>query len=532
MKRTSLLLAVSLIAAACSSGGVQPPTQGAIVSKAVQAAGGADRLAAVKTVSAKGTMKQWEPEQSASAGGEMRFANESTFEMVADFGTGAARTDWVKKFAYPAPRTFTFTEIVTPDAGYVAGIDSNGRTKQSLDSNPPAHAMSGLRLAATQRELMRGSPLFLLDMAKGADRVTVVPDISVGGVAYPAVNYRVGPHAFTVLFDRGTGLPARIRTLDYDNIWGDVTYDLVLSDWQTVDGVRVPMTRMYELNGRPVTEIKLTEVKVNAPIAADRLAIPAAFKTGAAKPATGAVPYQWVLRRQFIGVYLDSDSPSYDTKGSPGLRLNEVAPGVQHVVGGSHNSLVVEMSDHLIVFDAPVSDAQSKWVLDALKAKYPNKPVKYLVLTHHHMDHAGGLRAYAAQGAILVVGQGTAAHYKKVLAAPATRNPDLAVRDLSKTEIIEVMDKRVLSDGRREVHAYVIAPNPHADGLLIGFVPDAQLGFVTDIWTPGPPLPDKLNPLMASLVAGVKKAGISPQKFAGGHGGVADYAPLAALEGK
>ena len=42
----------------------------------------------------------------------------------------------------------------------------------------------------------------------------------------------------------------------------------------------------------------------------------------------------------------------------------------------------------------------------------------------------------------------------------------------------------------------------------------------------------KLNPNLAALVAGVKKAGIAPTKFVGGHGGIADYAPLAALEGK
>jgi hypothetical protein len=94
------------------------------------------------------------------------------------------------------------------------------------------------------------------------------------------------------------------------------------------------------------------------------------------------------------------------------------------------------------------------------------------------------------------------------------------------------------SDWVRNFHypaprTYVLDPNPHAEGLLIGYIPDARLGFVTDIWSPGAaPLPDKLNPALAALVAGVKKAGISPAKFAGGHGGTADYAPLAALEGK
>ena len=530
MKRAALLLAISLIVVSCAT--VHERGR-ALTSRAVDALGGADKLAGIKTISAKLTEKLWEPEQSMTPGGEMRYAAESTLEVVQDVSSAAARIDRVRKFEYPAPRMFTFTEIVTPEAGYVAGIDSNGRNKQSLDAKPPAHAMSGLRLATSQRELRRASSLLVLDMYKHPDRVSGIGDVTVGGVAYPAAEYRAtDDQTFTVLFDPATGLPARIRTLDYDNVWGDVTFDLVLSDWRAFDGVKVATSRKYELSGRPVIEMKVTDFKINAPIAANRLTIPAAFKTGAPKPATGAVPYQWVIRRQFIGTYMDSDAVTHDTRGSQGLRFVELAPGVQHVTGGTHHSLLVEMRDHLIVFDAPVSDVQSNWVLGQARAKYPNKPVKFLVLTHHHMDHTGGLRAYAAQGATLVVGRGAADHYRRVLAAPFTRNPDLAARDLSRTEIAEVADKRVFTDGQREIHVYLL-DNPHATATLIGYVPSARLGYVTDVWSPGAgPLPEKITPPLAALVAGVKKAGISPVKFAGGHGSTADYAPLATLAAK
>ena len=531
MKRIALWVAIAMCVASC--GGTVHTRGRDLTLRAVETVGGADRLAAVKTMSLKATVKQWEPEQSMVPGGEMRFACESAMTAVADMASGAARIDWVRKFAYPTARTFTFTEIVRPEAGYVAGIDSNGRNRQSLDAKPPAHAMSGLRLATTQRELRRASALLLLGMYRTPDRVSGIGDVTVGGVAYPAAEYRpTDDQTFTVLFDRATGLPARVRSLDYDNIWGDVVYDLVLSDWQAVDGLKIPMTRTYELNGRTIMEVKLTEVKFDAPITADRLAIPDSFRNGAPKPATGAVPYQWVIRRQFIGTYMDSDAVTHDTRGSQGLRLVELAPGVQHVTGGTHHSLLVETRDSLVVFDAPVGDAQSNWVLQAARAKYPGKPVKYLVLTHHHMDHAGGLRAYVAQGATLVVGRGAADHYRRVLAAPFTRNPDLPSRDLRAVEIIEVTDKRAFGDGAQEVQAYVL-DNPHATSTLIGYVPAARLGYVTDIWSPGAaPLPDKINPALAALVAGVKKAGIAPVKFAGGHGSTADYAPLAALAGK
>jgi len=534
MKRAAMMLAVSLaismVVVACASmqlGGRD------LVAKAVSAQGGPEALATVKTLSYKATIRQWEPEQSAKAGGEMRLAGDATAVAVTDVATGTTRTDWVKNSQYPAPRTFTFTEIVAPEAGYVAGIDGNSRNKPSRDANPPAHSMSSLRLAAAQRELLAASPLLTLEMSKSPDRVAPASSVTVGGVRHPTVDYRAGGHTLTVLFDPATGLPARVRALDYDNIWGDVTWDLVLGDWQTVGTTRVATSRKYELNGRTVMEVKLSDITLNTPIAADRLAIPAPFLATARKPAAAGVPYQWVIRRQLVGFYLDSEHPSYDTQASPGLRLQELAPGIQHVVGGSHNSLIVEMKDHVIVFDAPVSDWQSTWTISAARGKYVRKPVKYLVLTHHHMDHAGGLRAYADAGATIVTGQGTAAHFRRVLAAPFTRNPLLSASDLGRTPIVEVMGKHVLSDGQRQVELHVLDPNPHAEGLLIGYVPDARLGFVTDIWSPGAaPLPDKLNPALASLVAGVKKAGIAPARFAGGHGGVGDYAPLAALEGK
>jgi hypothetical protein len=187
----------------------------------------------------------------------MRYANESTFDATTDVATRTSRIDWVRNYVYPATRTYTFTEIVAPDAGYVAGIDATARNKQSLESTPPAHAMSGLRLATSQRELRRSATIpLMLDMLKNPDRVAPADNVMIGGASLPAVNYVVGDQTFTVMFDPQSGLPARVRTLDYDNIWGDVTYDLVLSDWRTVDGgVRVATSRKYELNGRPIAEI-------------------------------------------------------------------------------------------------------------------------------------------------------------------------------------------------------------------------------------------------------------------------------------
>ena len=62
-----------------------------------------------------------------------------------------------------------------------------------------------------------------------------------------------------------------------------------------------------------------------------------------------------MIRRQFIGIYLDSENTSFDAKTTQTLRLNDIAPGVVHVVGGSHNSLRVEMDDHLVMVARPLN---------------------------------------------------------------------------------------------------------------------------------------------------------------------------------
>ena len=91
-------------------------------------------------------------------------------------------------------------------------------------------------------------------------------------------------------------------------------------------------------------------------------------------------------------------------------------------------------------------------------------------------------------------------------------------------KVIEVAEKWSVNDGGREIEA-VVLDNPHAQGYLIPYIPDAKLGFVTDLWNPGPPVMN-VNPNMVAVVRGMEKAKIQPEKFAGGHGTVGNYADL------
>jgi hypothetical protein len=122
----------------------------------------------------------------------------------------------------------------------------------------------------------------------------------------------------------------------------------------------------------------------------------------------------------------------------------------------------------------PNGEAQSKWVIDAA-AKYPGKPIKYLILTHHHMDHAGGMRTYAAEGATIIVPAPDKAYFEKDLKTTHTVVPDALQKAPKQVEIIEVKDQLTLKDDGGEIRLYRI-DNPHVDGMLIGHA-EGQCGL-------------------------------------------------------
>src|SRR5438045_9500333 len=106
---------------------------------------------------------------------------------------------------------------------------------------------------------------------------------------------------------------------------------------------------------------------------------------------------------------------------------------------------------------AAVIHKQTLCVPKTPRQRIPANPIKWLVLTHHHMDHAGGMRGVLAEGAVLVVGQGTAPHYRKALAAPMQRNPDMKPMDFSRVQILEIPESHVISSPKaRQAAAYAM----------------------------------------------------------------------------
>lgn len=510
----ALLLAVTQWQPASAQPSLQPMPVHNLVNDAVKALGGADALRALKGLSIRGESRYWEPEQSKAAGGEPKHVEDTKFTVTWELTRGMARTEWDRDHKYPDPAAqIKFTETVLPTLGFVT-------TQQG------SQAMSSLRVAAHLRELGRASPTLLLKAMENPKDVRPIGNQRVGRVAYRAVTYTDGPTQYIILFDSKTHLPAVIRTLDDDNIHGDSTYDAVFGDWKNVGGVKIAHSLSYRFNGIEVAKVAYNDVTANPSIAADTFNVPDAVKSVAKSPATKDVPYQWIIRRLYMSRLNDTEMLFLPAGGS--LKLVELAPNVQHVQGAAANNLIVAMKDHLVIFDAPFGEAQSRMVIDMAKAKYPGKPVKYLVLTHHHMDHAGGTRTYVAEGATVVVAAPTRAHFNRTLRRPRTVIADSQQTARKRLWITEVKEKLTLKDEVGEIRLYNIK-NPHSEGHLIGHVVKDNIVFVTDLISPRGPVARNEGSL--AVGEAFKKYGVSGSLIAGGHGATVKQADIAAALG-
>jgi hypothetical protein len=481
-----------------------------LVKQGVEAQGGAEALRGLKTVTAKAEAKHWEPGQSYSINGDSRFLGDTMISLTADLTAGAVRADWDRDMKYPAVEKLKYSEIFFPTYGAV--VDDKGETKP----------MSGIRLMAERRELLRESPRLLLSALEQPQNVAAVEDQELGHQTYPAVAYTSGPTRYIILFDRTTKLPVAVRTRDEDNIWADSNYDLVLSDWKDVSGVKIASSQSYRLNALEVQHVTLKEITVNAPVDPKAFAVPEAVQEAAKRPAPAYVPYQWVLRRLFLGRFTDSDAIYFAPGGS--FKLVELAPNVQMVQGGGANNLIVNLKDGLAVFDAPTDEGQSRWVIDTAKAKYPGKAIKYLVLTHHHMDHTGGMRAFAAEGATVIVPAPDKAYFEQVIKAAHTIEPDAQQKAMKPATVEEVKDTFSIKDDSVEINLYNI-PNPHVEGFLLAHVVKDNILWVTDLISPRGPI--TRNPGTVAVGEALRKHNITGATIAGGHGATAKQADIA-----
>ena len=160
----------------------------------------------------------------------------------------------------------------------------------------------------------------------------------------------------------------------------------------------------------------------------------------------------------------------------------------------------------------------------------PNKPIRYVVNTHHHFDHAGGLGPFVVEGATIITHDVNKAFFESSLAAPRTVQPDKLAQSGKKATVEGMQDKRVLSDGTRTVELYLIQGTVHGDGLIMAYLPKEKLLVEADAYTPAAPNaapPAQPNPAQVNLYDNIERLKLAVDQILPLHG---RKVPLAELQ--
>ncbi|HKQ92723.1 MAG TPA: MBL fold metallo-hydrolase [Blastocatellia bacterium] len=283
-------------------------------------------------------------------------------------------------------------------------------------------------------------------------------------------------------------------------VLGDMIVESTYSDYRDFGGFKFPAKIVQKQGGHPVFDLTVTEAKAN--VALD-LTVPDAVR----QATTPAVQ----------------------------VTSEKLADGVWHLTGGSHHSVALEFADHVAVIEAPLNEDRSNAVIAEVKKLLPAKPLRYLINTHYHFDHSGGLRTYVAEGATIITHQSNQAFYETTFKAPHTLNPDRQWREKKKAKILAIGAKHVMSDSARAVELHLIQDNPHNSGIIMAWLPKERLLVEVDVYTPLPPNappPANPNPNMVNLYENIQRLNLDVNRIVPLHGRVVDLAELKKTIGK
>ncbi len=154
--------------------------------------------------------------------------------------------------------------------------------------------------------------------------------------------------------------------------------------------------------------------------------------------------------------------------------------------------MVVEFPTYITVIEGPLSEARSLAVIAEAKKLVPNKPIKYLINTHSHFDHSGGVRTYVAEGATIITQEANVPFYQKAWAAPRTLAPDNLSKANKEATFLPVKEKYVLTEGNRTLEIFHENGSMHNAGMLIVYFPKDKILEEADDYTPD--LPEQAAP--------------------------------------
>jgi len=335
----------------------------------------------------------------------------------------------------------------------------------------------------------------------------------------------------------------RVETWLGENIMGDMHILAVYSGWKDFGGAMAPSKIVQTRGGWPFFEVNVTAAKANPPDVATLAPQPAPAGRGgpggggapAAAPAGGAgggggagaggggggggrggqgggaVPPVPGGAPAAAG-----GAPAAAGGGAGGggrgaggappaltVTSEKLGEGLYRLTtgAGSYDSLIVEFKDYIMMLEAGQNEARALAYIAETKKLIPNKPIRYVMNTHPHSDHTGGLPAMVAEGATIITQKNNEEFFEKALNTPRTLLTDTLAKNPKKAKVEAVAEKKVYSDGTRTVEMYHTWPVPHSNGLMIAYIPKEKILFQGDFSLPaaGQPANDHIKALVPIL---------------------------------
>ena len=486
MRRPSMLALGFAVASATACGGPQPGT--------LEAASEALGAAEIRGVEYSGTGRWYQFGQAPNPTLPWPAFEVSRFTAAVDYQQPAARVEMVRRQIVepgrvrPAPVEQRPIQVVSGPFAWNLATPA-----AAAPGTPPVPAPQPAAVEERVMEIWTTPHGFL--KAAAANNAASAP--SEGG---SEVTFIIdGKYKYVGIINAQNEVE-RVQTWIDNTVLGDTPVEITYSEYRDFEGLRFPTRIRRTQGGHPVLELTVDKAAANPSVAGD---VPEVVR-GFTPPAVNAV-------------------------------MEPLAPGVYYVRGGSHHSVAIDQRDHIVVVEAPQDEARSEAVIAKVKETIPGKPIRYIVNSHVHFDHSGGLRTYVAEGATVVTHEMNRPYYEKAWAQPRTIRPDRLARSSTAAKFETFTDKHVLDDGRRQIEVHQIAGSGHNDAYAMVYLPAERILIQVDAYAPlapNAPPPAAVNPFTVNLLENVERLKLNVRTIAALHGpGVASLDDLRAAAG-
>jgi glyoxylase-like metal-dependent hydrolase (beta-lactamase superfamily II) len=314
----------------------------------------------------------------------------------------------------------------------------------------------------------------------------VPPQKAPSGQPYKVVGY-IGPQ----------NLVDKVETWVEHPIFGDMHVEVWYTNYQDMNGLNVPGTTRMRQQGMETFVLTTAAARANPPNLNDLMTGPMPGVPPA--PARAGGP--------------GAPAPS-GVEGPQTAASEKLAEGVYRITGG-YVSLAVEFKDHVVVLEGGQNEARGLAIIAETKRLFPSKRIKYVVLTHPHFDHAGGLPPFVAEGVTLLVDDNSKFFVEASLSQPRTLVGDTLGKTKKKPKVEGVIDKMVLQDETRTLELHHVKDLEHSDAMLIAFLPKEKILFTADFNIPAPGQP--VSPSIATLIANIERLRLDFDRYVTVH---------------